>query len=87
MQVEKRLSWGYTATGSYTYQVAKNDDGDSYTFLYDRPLGRGNTDDITRHAFNIAQNFDNAHLAKAANGARIGTRLPISPSEDGASMP
>ncbi len=58
MQVEKRYSWGYSATGSYTYQHATNDSGDSFTFLYDRPLGRGNTDGITRHQVVAAQNFD-----------------------------
>ena len=58
MQVEKRYSWGYTATGGYTYQVGTQDNGDSYTFLYNRPLGRGNTGSITRNSITIAQNFD-----------------------------
>ncbi len=58
VQVEKRYSWGYSATGSYTYQHATNDSGDSFTFLYNRPLGRGNTDGITRNQIVAAQNFD-----------------------------
>jgi hypothetical protein len=58
MQAEKRYSWGWTATGSYTYQHATNDSGDSFTFLYNRPLGRGNTDWITRHQWVMANNFE-----------------------------
>jgi hypothetical protein len=58
LQVEKRYSFGYTATGSYTYQHATNDSGDSFTFLYNRPLGRGNTDFISHHQIIWAQNFE-----------------------------
>jgi hypothetical protein len=58
IQGEKRYSFGYTATGSYTYQHAVNDSGDSYTFLYNRALGRGNTDFIAHNQFTLAQNFE-----------------------------
>jgi hypothetical protein len=58
IQAEKRYSFGYTASGSYTYQKAVDDSGDSFTFLYNRPLGRGNKDSITRNQFTLAQTFD-----------------------------
>ena len=58
VQVEKRYSGGYTATGSYTYQHATNDSGDSFMFLYNRPLGRGNTDFISHNQVIVAQTFE-----------------------------
>ncbi len=58
MQIEKRYSWGYVASASYTLQSATNDSGGSYEFLYDRALGRGPNDSVSRHAITIAQNFD-----------------------------
>ncbi len=51
---------GYTAQGSFTYQVAQGDgygDQNSYTFLYDRPLGWGNEDYIAHRQFVLSQNF------------------------------
>ena len=52
IQVDKRFSRGYTIQSNYTYQVAKGD-ADGWSFLYDRPLGRGNRDGITRQTFNF----------------------------------
>ncbi len=51
---------GYTAQGSFTYQVAQGDgygDQNSFTFLYDRALGWGNEDYIAHRQFVIAQNY------------------------------
>lgn len=55
MQFEKRLSQGYQVTGSYTYQEAVGDGGDSFTFLYNRPLGRGNKDFVSHNQLTILQ--------------------------------
>jgi hypothetical protein len=52
---------GYTLQGSYTYQVAKGDgygSANSYTFLYNRPLGYGNEDYIAHNQLTFAQSFD-----------------------------
>ena len=52
---------GYTLTGNYTYQVAKGDGwggNESYTFLYDRPLGYGNNPNIPHQQITLAQTFD-----------------------------
>jgi hypothetical protein len=77
VQAEKRSSFGYTATGSYTFQHATNDEGNDYTFLYNRALGRGNTDFIAHHQFTLAQTYDipfgkgrkyGAHLNPVING-------------------
>ena len=57
IQIEKRNRWGYTVTGSFTYQVGQYD-SDGFSFLYNRPLGYGNTDFLTRRQFVLAQNFD-----------------------------
>jgi hypothetical protein len=52
---------GYTLNGSYTYQSAQGDgygSANSYTFLYNRPLGHANEDYIAHDQFTLAQNFD-----------------------------
>ena len=52
---------GYTLNGSYTYQSAQGDgygSANSYTFLYNRPLGYANEDYIAHNQFTLAQNFD-----------------------------
>lgn len=58
IQFEKRYSYGLSYTGSYTWQSAQGDDGDSYTFLYNRPLGYGNQGWATHHQFVFAPNFE-----------------------------
>lgn len=58
MQVEKRFSAGLTFTSNYTYQIAKGDSGDSFTFLYNRPLGRGDRDNITRQQLIFAPTWE-----------------------------
>ena len=55
VQVEKRYALGYQLTGSYTYQYAKGDGGDSYTILYNRPLGYGNKDFFPHNQVTVAQ--------------------------------
>jgi hypothetical protein len=52
---------GYTVQGNYTYQIAQGDgygSDQSYTFLYDRPLGWGYADNIPHRQLTIAQNYD-----------------------------
>jgi hypothetical protein len=44
---EKRFSQGFSFNLNYTFQNAVGDSGDSFTFLYNRPLGRGDRDNIT----------------------------------------
>jgi hypothetical protein len=58
IQVEKRFSGGYTLNANYTYQQAIDDAGDSFTFFYDRPLGRGNKDWFPHNQLVIAQTWD-----------------------------
>ena len=57
-QVNKRYGYGLTLQASYTYQVAKSTNGDAYAFLYDRPLGYGNTEALSRNTFTAAENFE-----------------------------
>jgi hypothetical protein len=69
---------GYTLQGSYTYQVAKGDgygSANSYTFLYDRPLGWGNEDYIPHHQLTLAQGFDVPFGRKRKYGANINRYL------------
>lgn len=58
VQVDKRFSGGYSLTGSYTYQNAVGDSGDSFTFLYNRPLGRGNKDFLPHNQLILSQLWD-----------------------------
>jgi hypothetical protein len=58
VKIEARNYHGYTAFGSYNYQIGKGDSANSYTFLYNRPLGYGYQDQITHHEVIIAQNFE-----------------------------
>ena len=47
-KAEKRFARGFNIMGHYTYGRGEQDSGDSWTFLYNRPLGRGVNDyDIT----------------------------------------
>lgn len=50
IQFDKRMSYGLSFIGNYTYQVAKGD-LDNWSFLYNRPLGYGNSDLVTRQQF------------------------------------
>ena len=58
LQAEKRYSAGFTTQISYTYQLAQGDSGDSYTFLYNRPLGYGNQEGINKQQFTWAANYE-----------------------------
>ena len=52
---------GYTVQGNFTYQISQGDgfgSDQSYTFLYDRPLGWGYGDNIPHRQFTLAQNYD-----------------------------
>lgn len=58
VRFEQRYSNGLTFNGSYTYQNNVGDSGDSFTFLYNRPLGRGNKDWITHQIFTLPINYE-----------------------------
>ncbi|MDQ2898626.1 MAG: TonB-dependent receptor [Acidobacteriota bacterium] len=58
VQLKRNFSAGYTTQVSYTWQDAVSDNSDSYTILYNRPLGRGRENAIPNHALTIAQNYD-----------------------------
>jgi hypothetical protein len=52
---------GWTVQGNTTYQVSKGDGwggNESYTFLYDRPLGYGNNPNLPHFQMVVAQNYD-----------------------------
>jgi hypothetical protein len=52
---------GLTLQGNYTYQVSKGDGfgpDDNYTFLYDRPLGYGNSNLMPHNQVVFAGNYD-----------------------------
>jgi outer membrane receptor protein involved in Fe transport len=55
---EKRHSNGLTISANYTYGVAEGDSGDSFTFLYNRPLGYGDKDSLSRQQGVISINYD-----------------------------
>lgn len=58
MQATLRNLSGATVQFNYTYQRTIGNQGDSYTFLYNRPLGYGNSDNISHHLITSAQNWD-----------------------------
>lgn len=58
IQVDKRFGSGFMINGSYTYQTAIGDSGDSFTFNYNRPLGRGNKDFIPHNQVVAAVTWD-----------------------------
>lgn len=49
---------GATVQFNYTYQREIGDNGDSYTFLYNRPLGYGNSDSLSHQLITVAENWD-----------------------------
>ncbi len=49
---------GATIQFNYTYQREIGDNGDSYTFLYNRPLGYGNSDSLSHQLITVAENWD-----------------------------
>lgn len=58
IQVEKRFSGGLQLNANYTYQRAVDDSGDAFTFIYDRPLGRGNKDWFPHNQFVLNGTID-----------------------------
>jgi hypothetical protein len=70
IQFEKRFSQGYNFQGSYTLQYATGD-SDGWSFLYDRPLGRGNRDNVTRQAFVFTHIWE----LPFGRGRRFGTSI------------
>ncbi|MGI8742673.1 MAG: carboxypeptidase regulatory-like domain-containing protein [Bryobacteraceae bacterium] len=57
-QATMRNLSGVTLQFNYTLQREIGDSGDSYTFNYNRPLGYGNSDGISRHLITVAENFE-----------------------------
>lgn len=55
---DQRLSHGLTFNFNYTYQSSKGDDGDSFTFLYNRALGWGNRDNIQHQQWVWAPSYE-----------------------------
>ena len=75
MTVEKRFKYGLGFNFNYTYQKALGDDGDSYTFIYNRPLGRGNRDNITSSGTSsCGLPLTNCRSVMAANSEPVPTR-------------
>ncbi|MDX2153648.1 MAG: TonB-dependent receptor [Bryobacteraceae bacterium] len=58
VQVDKRFAQGLSFTVNWTWQRALGDDGSSFTFLYDRPLGWGNRENFTRHVVSVPFNAE-----------------------------
>ncbi len=58
MQFTARAAAGLFLQANYTWQRSLVDNNDSYTFLYDRSLGRGSLDGLSRHLFTAAENYD-----------------------------
>ena len=58
VQLKRNFASGYTTQVSYTWQDAQSDNSDSYSILYNRPLGRGRENAIPDHELTIAQNYD-----------------------------
>jgi len=57
-QFTARAAGGLFLQANYTWQRSLVDNNDSYTFLYDRPLGRGSLDSLSRHLFTAAENYE-----------------------------
>lgn len=72
IKADKRFSAGLTLTANYTYGVAEGDSGDSFTFLYNRPLGYGDKDFLSRHQGVIAANYELPY----GKGKRFGANSP-----------
>ncbi len=75
VRAAKRYAEGFTVNLNYTYQRVLGDDGDSFTFLYNRPLGWGNRDGFSHHT--IAAPF-NAELP-FGKGKRFGANMGTVP--------
>jgi hypothetical protein len=83
IQLDKRFSHGFSIQSNYTLQYAIGDN-DGWSYLYDRSLGRGNRDGITRHTFNFTHVWQlpfgrnrpfGAHMNRAADLALGGWNL------------
>jgi hypothetical protein len=62
---------GWTGRLTYTLQRNIQDDGDAYTFLYDRPLGRGNAEFIARNTVTGLMTYD----VPFGKGRKFGSNL------------
>jgi hypothetical protein len=58
VQATMRNLSGVTLQWNYTFQRMVGDNGDSYTFLYNRPLGYGNSDSLSHHLITITENWE-----------------------------
>ena len=63
---------GATLQVNYTLQRELGDSGDSYTFNYNRPLGFGNSDGLSRHLLTIAENWE----IPFGRGKKYGANMP-----------
>ncbi len=63
---------GATIQFNYTWQREIGDSGDSYTFLYNRPLGYGNSDSISHQLITVAENWD----IPFGKGRKFGNSMP-----------
>lgn len=67
----KRQVGSYGVQVSYTFQDATGDGTDSYTLLYNRPLGRGRESAIADHILTVAQNWSIPFGRKRRFGANM----------------
>jgi hypothetical protein len=55
--LDKRFSNGYTLNANYAFQKAQGDQ-DNFSFLYNRPLGYGESGNFSRNQFTAAQTLE-----------------------------
>ncbi|MBZ5724105.1 MAG: TonB-dependent receptor [Acidobacteriia bacterium] len=58
IQATMRNYDGLTLQWNYTYQRMVGNNGDSYTFLYNRPLGYGNSDSLSHQLITVPENWE-----------------------------
>ena len=58
LQATVRQRAGVTLQFNYTFQRSIGDNDNSYTELYNRPLGYGNSPGISRHLITVAENWE-----------------------------
>jgi hypothetical protein len=72
IQVERRFRSVFQLNANYTYQRVIDDSGDSFTFLYNRPLGRGNKDWFPHNQFVLSGTLE----IPFGKGRRFGANMP-----------
>jgi hypothetical protein len=58
LQATMRNLSGITLQWNYTFQRMVGNNGNSYYFVYNRPLGYGNSDSLSHHLMTIAENWE-----------------------------